>query len=311
MATQSIPTPSHPPLILDTGLSDHSPAAPALQVIRRDGAFSPFDPAKIAQAMTKAFVAVEGPGAEASRRIHDTVAELTTQIVTTLRRRFGKERAVSIEDIQDQVELALMRSGEQKIARAYVLYREERAQQRRRLEQSTPAPTPRLNLSVRRPDGTTIPLDEVQLAAGIIRACRALDGVQPEAVMAEVRRNLYDGIQLHEIGQAQVMAARTLVEQEPNYAFVSARLLLNTLRDEALAFVLPTLSADVTIPYAEYFPEYIRKGISLDMLDRELRAFDLDRLASALRPERDDNFQFLGLQTLYDRLLPPPSQHAL
>ncbi len=123
--------------------------------------------------------------------------------------------------------------------------------------------------------------------------------------MAEVRRNLYDGIQIHELGLAQVMAARSLVEQEPNYAYVSARLLLNNLRDEALGFILPNLVTgslrDHDMHYAEYFPEFVKQAVKLEILDKELQAFDLPRLATAIRPERDRQFQFLGLQTLYDR----------
>jgi ribonucleoside-diphosphate reductase alpha chain len=301
MAAQSIPsfpTPATLPALIDA----EPTSIGGLKVIRRDGTSSSFDPAKISQAITKAFVAVEGTGAEASRRIHAAVDNLTAQIEVTLQRRFTGAHSVHIEDIQDQVELALMRSGEHKVARAYVLYREERAQERRKSEEAAPAPVaPKLDLSMKLPDGRLVPLDEQRLQAEIARACGKLDGVSTTAVMAEVRRNLYDGIQLHEVGLAQTMAARALVEQEPNYAFVSARLLLNCLRDEALGYVLPAAAGSATIPYAEYFPEYVRKGVALHMLDRELSAFDIPRLAAALKPERDDIFQFLGLQTLYDR----------
>jgi ribonucleoside-diphosphate reductase alpha chain len=304
MAAQSIPS-STVQLPLSTLQSLDASSTPAnlnaIQVIRRDGGFSPFDPAKISQALRKAFVAVEGTGAEESRRIYAAVEELTAQIVATLMRRFGTARSIHIEDIQDQVELALMRSGEHKIARAYVLYREERAQERRKLDETTTAAAPRLQLNVTMPNGATVPLDEQRLISEIDRACRHLDGVSSAAVMAEVRRNLYEGIRWHELGLAQTMAARALIEQEPNYAYVSARLLLNNLRDEALAFVLPAAQRVTSIPYVEYFPEYVRKGVALNMLDRELAAFDLSKLAAALKPERDDNFQFLGLQTLYDR----------
>jgi ribonucleoside-diphosphate reductase alpha chain len=281
------------------------PAAVAeLQVVRRDGSFLAFDPGRIAAAITKAFIAVEGTTATASRRIHEAVESLTRQIVEALSRRANATRAIHIEDIQDQVELALMRSGEHKVARAYVLYREERAQQRRRREEQEPAAAqPRLH--VRLKDGRTEPFDESRVQQDVAEACQGLDGVSAEAVMAEVRRNLYDGIQLHEIGQAQTMAARALVEQEPNYAYVSARLLLNNLREEALGFVLPaalsTSQRRSDLRYEEYFPEFIRKAIGLEILDKELGNYDLPRLAAALKPERDRNFQFLGLQTLYDR----------
>jgi ribonucleoside-diphosphate reductase alpha chain len=282
------------------------PLAPAidLQIVRRNGALSPFDPTKISVAITKAFVAVEGASAAASHRIRDAVDTLTAQIVATLLRRAPSSRTLHIEDIQDQVELALMRSGEHKVARAYVLYREERAQQRRQDQPVELRPTA-LGFTVKLPDGRTEPLDEQRMLRQVAEACRGLDSVSPDAVMAEVRRNVYDGIQLHELGLAQTMAARTLVEQEPNYAYVSARLLLNNLRVEALSFIFPATTAasqaQSDLTYADYFPDYVRKAVDLGFLDKELASFDLTRLAAALKPERDGNFQFLGLQTLYDR----------
>ena len=298
------PVPPIPPSAYLNGSDQSHETNSGLQVIRRNGAFSPFDPNKISVAIAKAFIAVEGTNAAASRRIREAVEALTQQIVDALTRRADSSRAIHIEDIQDQVELALMRSGEHKIARAYVLYREERAQERRKREEQQTAPSlPRLR--VRFKDGRTEPLDETRLQQEIAASCEGLDGVSTEAVMAEVRRNLYDGIQLHEIGLAQTMAARSLVEQEPNYAYVSARLLLNNLREEALAFILPdAVSASQKhsdLHYEEYFPEFVRRAIELEILDKELGNFDLERLAAALKPERDRNFQFLGLQTLYDR----------
>ncbi len=277
-----------------------------IQVIRRNGAFSAFDSSKISAAITKAFVAVEGTGAEASRRIHETVEVLTQHIVEALSRRADSARAIHIEDIQDQVELALMRSGEHKVARAYVLYREERAQARRAREsRDTSSVTPQFR--VRFEDDRMEQLDESRIEHEVKAACEGLDGVSAGAVLAEVRRNLYDGILANEISQAETMAARSLVEQEPNYSFVSARLLLNRLREEALRFVFPGTSVysqnQTDFLYAEYFPTFIRRGIDLQLLDPELGKFDIARLSAALKPERDRNFQLLGLQTLYDRYL--------
>ncbi len=300
--THDIPTPTAPPPPnLPNSESLHRSAG--LQVIRRNGAFSPFDAGKIALAITKAFVAVEGSEATASRRVRDAVEAMTQQVVDTLSRRAEPGRPIHIEDIQDQVELALMRSGEHKVARAYVLYREEHAQERRKREELA-AESAHPRLYVRTKDGQSEPLDEVQLARDISDACFGLEGVAADSVLAEVQRNLYDGIQLHELGLAQTLAARTLVEQEPNYAYVSARLLLNILRDEALTFLFPKAKGGLqhhAVDYAEYLPEFIHRGIELQMLDKELSNFDLTRLAGALKPERDRNFQFLGLQTLYDR----------
>jgi ribonucleoside-diphosphate reductase alpha chain len=276
--------------------------AASLHVIRRNGSLSAFDATKIAVAITKAFIAVEGSEAAASSRIHELVASLTTQVVATLYRRAGSSRSIHIEDVQDQVELALMRSSEHKVARAYVLYREQRTQLRR--QEPVAAQSASL-LRVTLPDGRQEPLDEALLASEVARACAGLHGASTESVMTELRRNLYDGVLLHEVYLALTMAARTLVEQDPDYAYVSARLLLASLCDEALNFLSPVHHNAAqhrrTLDYATYFPDYVRRAIELDMLDRELASFDLARLAAALKPERDELFQFLGLQTLYDR----------
>lgn len=299
----SAPPATQPPAFRDGNvLLQQSAAGP--QVIRRNGTYSPFDSSKIALAITKAFVAVEGSDATGARRIHAAIDAMTQQVVETLSRRAEPGRPIHIEDIQDQVELALMRSGEDKVARAYVLYREERTQQRRKREELT-AGIAHPDLHVRLADGRLEPLDEAQLRRDISDACSGLDGVSADSVMAEVRRNLYNGIQLRELGVAQTMAARVLVEQEPNYSYVSARLLLNILREEAMAFLFPQTKATLQpyrdLDYADYFPEFIRRGIELEMLDKELGSFDLARIAGALKPKRDRNFQLLGLQTLYDR----------
>jgi ribonucleoside-diphosphate reductase alpha chain len=215
-------------------------------------------------------------------------------------------RTFHIEDIQDQVELALMRSEHHKVARAYVLYRDERMRQRAEQEAAKQAkPTRGPIIHVTLAGGAKVPLDSVRLALIVNEACTALDGVDAAPVIAEIHRNIYDGIGQNELALAAVMAARTLVEQEPNYAYVSARLLLDKLRTEVLSFVhgAPTSAsqAGMATRYGEYFPAFIKTGIKAELLDPDLGRFDLARLGVALKPERDLSFQFLGLQTLYDR----------
>lgn len=278
---------------------------PAYQIIRRNGAVTPFDPSKIAVALTKAFLAVEGNSAAASRRVHDIVAELTQQIVTSLTRRADIGRTFHIEDVQDQVELALMRSEHHKVARAYVLYREERAKDRAQASAATKTAAPAPQLRMKTTDGSLIALDAVRLGTLIKEACAGLDDVSADAVLTEAHRNLYDGISLDELALAPILAARTLIETEPNYAKVSARLLLDKLRREALTFVgdraEQATQAEMTDRYADYFHAYVKTGIGAELLDPELSRFDLNRLAAALKPERDLQFDYLGLQTLYDR----------
>ncbi|WP_296747036.1 ATP cone domain-containing protein, partial [Mesorhizobium sp.] len=277
---------------------------PGYRVIRRNGSVTPFDPTKITVALTKAFLAVEGSTAAGSRRVHDVVEELTAQVIAALTRRADAGRTFHIEEVQDQVELALMRGEHHRIARAYVLYREERARERAAEKAAAAAPA-RPTLQVKGDDGALAPLDEARLARIVEEACEGLDAVSAAPILAEARRNLYDGITLDELSLAPILASRTLVEQEPNYAFVSARLLLDRLRREALSFVAgrpeQATQAEMSERYAAYFPAFIRRGIEAELIDPELGRFDLNRIGSALKPERDLQFQFLGLQTLYDR----------
>jgi ribonucleoside-diphosphate reductase alpha chain len=303
-ATSTQHTSGTAPVPISIGTADRPEAEPGYRVIRRNGAVTPFDPTKITVALTKAFLAVEGSTAAGSRRVHDVVEELTEQVVFALTRRVGEGRTFHIEDVQDQVELALMRGENHKVARAYVLYRDERARERL-AEKKTAAENAAPVLQVKAEDGSLVALDEARFARIVEEACAGLEAVSSAPILAEARRNLYDGITLDELSLAPILAARTLVEQEPNYAFVSARLLLDRLRREALTFVSgraeQATQAEMSARYASYFPDFIKTGIEAELIDPELGRFDLARLGAALKPERDLNFQYLGLQTLYDR----------
>jgi ribonucleoside-diphosphate reductase alpha chain len=277
-------------------------AEPPYQVIRRNGAVTPFDATKITVALTKAFLAVEGTSATDSRRIHDIIAELTAQIVASLARRADSGRTFHIEDVQDQVELALMRSEHHKVARAYVLYREARAKER---ATTAPAAPKQSTLRMKAADGTLVALDVRRLTTVIEEACAGLGEVDPALILSEANRNLYDGISLDELELAPILATRTLIETEPNYSKVSARLLLDKVRREALSFIAGSADQatqqEMAARYADYFRSYIKVGVAADLLDPELARFDLAQLAAALKPERDLQFDYLGLQTLYDR----------
>ena len=273
-----------------------------LRLIKRNGMVVPYDDGKIAVAITKAFLAVEGGTAAASSRIHETVAQLTAMVSSTFRRRMPTGGTVHIEEIQDQVELALMRSGEQKIARAYVLYREERARARD-TEQKT---TPRIqtSLTVTADDGSRRPLDTARLEGLVINACEGLASVDATLIVEETLKNLYDGVKESDINTTMVMCSRVLIEQEPNYTYVTARLLMDHLRAEALSFLgiaAKATQGEMSRHYPEALKRYIAKGIELELLAPELGQFDLARLGAALKPERDFQFTYLGLQTLYDR----------
>jgi ribonucleoside-diphosphate reductase alpha chain len=281
------------------------PQPGALRVIRRNGKVTSFDASKIKVAMTKAFIAVEGGTAAASSRIHETVADLTEQVLQALRRRTADGGTVHIEEIQDQVELALMRSEHHRVARAYVLYREDRARERAAAGAGAGVAGGRNRLEVRLADGRLVPLDEQRIGRLAEEACRDLPACDPGRIVEEVLRNLFDGVDEREVGRAAVLAARTFIEQEPSYSQAAARLLLDELRSEALGFVTGqpqrATQAEMRAAYADYFKAYVRRAVELELMDSRLAVYDLDRLGAAIDADADFRFTYLGLQTLYDR----------
>ncbi|RYZ39690.1 MAG: ribonucleoside-diphosphate reductase subunit alpha, partial [Sphingobacteriales bacterium] len=245
-----------------------------------------------AVAISKAFLAVEGQQASGSNRIRDRVDQLTDMVANTFKRRLPSGGTIHIEEIQDQVELALMRTGEQKIARAYVIYREERAQVRQK-DDANHHPT----LQVLTADGQLKPLDLNALQQTVQKAAQDLEGIDVDAVIEETVRNLYNGVNEADVSTTMIMATRTRIEQEPNYTYVTARLLRDDLLKEGLEFMglpLDTLES-------EALETFLQKGVALELLDPQLLSFDLNKLKAAIDPLRSNQFTYLGLQTLYDR----------
>ncbi len=267
------------------------------QIIRRNGAVVSFEPNKIAVAMMKAFLAVHGTQGAASASVRETVEVLTQAVIRALLRSRPAGGTFHIEDVQDQVELGLMRGGHHEIARAYVLYRERRTQERaQKVVQQAPA-APVLHAMDK---GQRVVLDLARLQGIIVDACSGLGAeVKPEPIMAETLRNLYDGVPMDEVYKASVLAARTLIEKDPDYTFATARLLFHTIAKEILGE--DVAQADMPQAYVDYFPQFIKRGVENELLDEKLQQFDLARLAGALKAERDLQFDYLGLQTLYDR----------
>src|SRR3954469_9606508 len=229
------------------------------KIIRRNGAVVGFEPDKIAVAMTKAFLAVSGNTAAASAGVRDKVQALTQSVVQSLMRRHPAGGTFHIEDVQDQVELAMMRAGEHQVARSYVLYREERARERaKRVQEAAEAQKPQIHVMV---GGAKEPLDTAKLEALITSACEKLHegaDVDPKKILDATLRDLYDGVPLEEVHKCAILAARMLIEQDPDYTYVSARLLLHTIRREVLGEEVA--QSDMSSRYAEYFPTYISQG---------------------------------------------------
>jgi ribonucleoside-diphosphate reductase alpha chain len=267
------------------------------QIIRRNGAVVPFEPNKIAVAMMKAFLAVHGTQGAASASVREVVDGLTQAVIRALVRSRPGGGTFHIEDVQDHVELGLMRGGHHEIARAYVLYREKRTQERARKQEDAAPKAPALHVL----DGERrVVLDMAWLKGLIDSACEGLGAdIRPEPILAETLRNLYDGVPMDEVYKASVLAARTLIEKDPDYTYATARLLFHTIAKEVLGRDVP--QAGMGEAYVEYFPQFIRKGVDNELLDEKLLQFDLKRLGAALKAERDMQFDYLGLQTLYDR----------
>ena len=267
------------------------------QIIRRNGAVVPFEPNKIAVAMMKAFLAVHGTQGAASSSVREMVDELTQAVIRALMRSRPGGGTFHIEDVQDHVELGLMRGGHHEAARAYVLYREKRTQERAKSAALTAPQLPKLHAI---DNGERIVLDMDRLSQLIHAACAGLGAdVKPDPIFAETLRNLYDGVPMDEVYKASVLAARTLIEKDPDYTYATARLLFHTIAKEVLGKDVDP--SGMTQAYIEYFPDFIKKGVANELLDEKLLQFDLARLGAALKAERDLKFDYLGLQTLYDR----------
>jgi len=263
-----------------------------LRIIKRNGSVVDFDGSKIEIAITKAFLAVHTSAAAASSSVHSRVSALSSQVEDIFRKRMPSGGTIHIEEIQDQVELALMRSEEHKVAREYVLYRAERANQRA------------IETHIHdRPEKEELETSErIEVIAK--EACNGLEGTDSEKIISEANKNLYEGAPEHEVKEALVLSARSLVEVEPNYTFATARILLDSLRSEALSFLEITENAtheEMSALYPKALNAFVKKGIELELLNPELANYDLDLLGKAMIPDNDLLFSYLGIQTLYDR----------
>ena len=269
------------------------------KVIRRNGAVVSFEPGKIAVAVTKAFLAINGGQGAGSARVRELVETLTEAVVNALMRRQPNGGTFHIEDIQDQVELSLMRSGEHEVARSYVLYREDRARERARNREAhaVASSIPSINVIE---SGQTRPLEMERLTALIKDSCEGLGrAVDAGLILQMTLKDLYDGVPMDEVRKCTILAARSLIEKDPAYSYVTARLLLNSVRFEVLGEEVT--QAGMHSRYADYFPQFIKRGIDAGLLDERLSRFDLRSLGAALDANRDFKFGYLGLQTLYDR----------
>ncbi|MFM1846861.1 MAG: Ribonucleoside-diphosphate reductase subunit alpha, partial [Pseudomonadota bacterium] len=288
-----------------------------LKVLRRDGkTLVRFNPMKIASAIERGFRATLKIEGNTPQEVIDSVNLLTNRVVQRVMQLSKEGTELHIELIQDEVERQMMAEGYYKVAKDFILYRAERATARA-LEDTEPAVeesaarqlpldvdtgAPGRTFKVVAKDKSTFTITERELRKRIEFASRGYDGVvNSELILEESLRNFYENIRADEVDQSNVMAARARVEKEPAYSYVAARLLLDVIYRE-------TIGVDAHNPkleelHAEYFKRYLKHAVEVERIDPALLDFDLDKLGKAMKVERDQQFTFLGVQTLYDRYL--------
>ena len=273
----------------DTGL-----AAPSIRLIRRNGQVVPWNRSKIEVAVRKAFL---------SLRI-DSEAAVDISAAVTRRAIATGQNYINIEDIQDIVQEELMRKGHYKVAEAYILYRA-----RRRVERETHAPFPETKqdsmIVVKKPDGTTFFWDGLDLKKRIEFASIGLDlCLGPDQIEEELRRSVFSEIEEEDLKTTVILNAKTLIERDADFAKFAARILLSYVYEEVLDWnVAENTHEQLKNFHVKAFKSYLRRGVEIERLDPKLLDLDVEKLSEALDPSADLDFDYLGIQTLYDRYL--------
>jgi len=273
-------------------------------LLKRDGRIAPFDETRILIAIELAFKADAGLHRDQSlpEAAQRNVIRVANAVIQAAMAHAVRGKPLEIEFIQDLAETKLMEAGHHGVARRYILYREERRKARALRGDRTVEGTPQAEIRVSLPGGGNEPLDAHRIRRRLIGACRGVeDTCSARDLTGEALRNLYNGVKPEEIEQAMILAARSRIEREPDYAFVAGRLLLQKIYREALPGF--STAAELATQHREHFEKYVALGVEVGRLSPELLTFDLKKLADALRLDRDQQFTYMGAQTLYDRYL--------
>ncbi len=266
---------------------------PDLRVVKRTGEVVPFDAARIRAAVGKAVKAVRGdvPGEALDRLVDDVTSEIGQRFV---------DFYPNVENIQDIVEKYLVRGQHYEIAKAYILYRADRQTARDYAAQRTIENVKLGKLTVTKRDGRRQLFNLRKTDESIRRAVEGFeDDVSVDLIAREVIKNIHDKITTQNIDRALVLAAASFIERDPSYSFIAARLQLQRLYKEVVGRSLKDGETDAI--YRHTFIENINAGVRHGLFDERMQDFDLNRLAAALKPERDRLFRFLGIHTLYER----------
>ena len=274
---------------------------------KRDGRTVPFESKLIFKAICNAFRAEQNlaTGQPLDADLEREVVAITEDVVQDASPDAATDRGVGVEQIQDLVEMQLMKRGHYRVARRYIVYRAEHAKirslrQPEALEVSETAVAPRMH--VRLEDGLRVLFDINRIRRRLDLACAGLPDCDAEDLLQEVIKSVFDGISVGEIYRAMILAARCRIERDPAYDTVAARLLRMVISNEALGSS-PANPAEYARLYRNQFEHYIIDGINSDRLTPELRTLNLTKIAAALQPERDGLFRYPGLQAVYDRYL--------
>ncbi len=273
-------------------------------VRKRDGRDVEFDRTRIERAIAAAFRAELGLSSEQALppKMTTDVSELTDAVIAEIADELrAPDDSVGVERIQDKVEIQLMRAGHFAVARRYIVYREDHKKARVLSGKEEPEDPNAPKLRVQTADGKREPLDASRIRAEVFSVCEGLDEVDAQDLLDEIYRSIYDDIKPEDIERAMILAARSRVEKEPDYGKVATRLLLNVIYRHALGFKPEVEDRDKAC--RQGFAAFIETGVENNRLDPKLRAYDRARLAAALKPERDEQFAYLGVQTIFDRYL--------
>jgi ribonucleoside-diphosphate reductase alpha chain len=283
-----------------------------LKVLRRDGkTLVRFNPMRIAASIEKAFRASHQVEGQTPAEMVESVNRITDQVVERCVDLGKGTTPLSVEGILDEVERLMMTAGHYQEAKAFILYRAKRAEERQReMQAEAVAAEVTAERTTREPevfratasDGSTVLVSEQELRERIEFACQGFgDLVSSEEILSDSLKNFYEGIRLDEIDSSNIFAARGRIERDPAYSNVAARLLLDVIYRET--FGISAHAPKVEEAHRGYFQRFIERGIDVERLNPELRNFDLTALAKAVDLSRDLKFDYLGLQTLYDRYL--------
>lgn len=273
-----------------------------IKIVRPDGSFARFNPMKIASSIEASFrraMRIQGPSEEDTLQ---AVHNLTRLVVEKANDLHKQEEVLTFDMIQDLIEELLMKEGFFPVAKDFIVHRVSEKTQPEEKEAAPVLPsTPDERVfATEKSDGSAGTITEGSLRKTISFACRGLKKTtNVEELLEESIRNFYEGIKEKEIETSNIMAARAKIEREPDYSLVAARLLLDVIYRETMK--IPADHARLVHHHRDYFKKYIKKGVDIERLSPTLLEFDLDRLAKTLRLDRDDDFGYLGLQTLYDR----------